>query len=400
MQLLNDLISSKEYRSYLEIGVGSKDTFDKIVIEQKECVDPDPRCKATHVVTSNKFFETCGHRTWDLIFIDGLHIADQVKQDIRNSLKHLNKGGTIVLHDCLPPDEDAQAIPPKKLVWTGDVWKAWSWYRMHEPNLNMYVVDIDFGCGVIEEGTQKCFPETEEVLDYKFFTENRTKLMNVVAWKDWKKMLKTPVMENSLNMPVRKLLQVMQDRILGGTSYLGIPTFKNPLDFWVYQEIIHETQPDFIIEIGNGHGGALLALAHLCDNIQKGKVIGIDLSHKAVPNKVKEHPRIALISGDAIEQFELTKRTVYGKSILVIEDSSHAYQNTLDLLRTYSKLLKSGNYYIVEDGICHHGLDVGPSPGPYEAIKTFLEENKEFESDRARESFLVTWNINGYIRKI
>ena len=59
----------------------------------------------------------------------------------------------------------------------------------------------------------------------------------------------------------------------------------------------------------------------------------------------------------------------------MIEDSSHTYDNTLAVLRTYSGLTQVGDYFIVEDSICHHGLEVGPSPGPYEAIEAFVAEN-------------------------
>ncbi len=45
------------------------------------------------------------------------------------------------------------------------------------------------------------------------------------------------------------------------------------------------------------------------------------------------------------------------------------------------------------------GLDVGPNPGPYEAIDAFVAENDGFEIDRDMESFLITWNPKGYLRR-
>jgi len=47
---------------------------------------------------SNKFFETCD-KTYDLIFIDGDHGYTQSKSDLQNSIKHLRKGGIILMHD-------------------------------------------------------------------------------------------------------------------------------------------------------------------------------------------------------------------------------------------------------------------------------------------------------------
>jgi cephalosporin hydroxylase len=59
-----------------------------------------------------------------------------------------------------------------------------------------------------------------------------------------------------------------------------------------------------------------------------------------------------------------------------------------------------GGYFIVEDGICHHGLEIGPSPGPYEAVETFVAERSEFEIDRSREAFGITWNPKGYLKRV
>lgn len=61
--------------------------------------------------------------------------------------------------------------------------------------------------------------------------------------------------------------------------------------------------------------------------------------------------------------------------------------------------MKEGDYFIVEDGICHHGLPIGPKPGPYEAVEAFVKENADFDLDRDRESFLITWNPKGYLRR-
>jgi cephalosporin hydroxylase len=184
------------------------------------------------------------------------------------------------------------------------------------------------------------------------------------------------------------------------TTYFGVKAMKSPIDHWVYQEIIFETKPDVIVEIGNARGGGTLSLAHICDLIDTGRVIGIDLSHKAVPEKVKKHPRITLIEGDACQCFKDVESMISKEErVLVIEDSSHTYDNTLNVLRIYSALTKPGDYFIVEDSICHHGLSVGPEPGPYEAIERFLKENTDFVTDRRRESFLITWNPKGYLRR-
>jgi cephalosporin hydroxylase len=208
-------------------------------------------------------------------------------------------------------------------------------------------------------------------------------------------------MEKSLDLPLRQVLQVMQNRLITESTYFGIKTLKSPIDFWIYQEIVFETKPDFIIEIGNFCGGSALSLAHLCDSLQHGKVIGLDISHSNMSEVVRNHPRITLLEGDACELLEEVKDIIgEGKNTLVIEDSSHTFENTLNVLNTYSQFVKTGGYFIVEDGICHHGLDVGPNPGPYEAVEEFIKKNVDFEIDRNRESFLITWNPIGYLKRV
>jgi cephalosporin hydroxylase len=208
-------------------------------------------------------------------------------------------------------------------------------------------------------------------------------------------------MEDSLRMRLDDVLKRMQKRILNGTTYFGIQTLKQPLDFWVYQELIHEFRPDVIIEVGSYKYGFTLALAHLCDNIGNGRVIGIEIEPYDVPEQVKNHKRIKTYRGDAVTSFEAIAKTIKsGESVMVIEDSSHTYDNTLRVMEAYSKLIHVGGWLIVEDGICHHGLKEGPKPGPYEAIVEFLRRHDEFKSDRDKEGFFITWNPKGFIRRI
>jgi cephalosporin hydroxylase len=208
-------------------------------------------------------------------------------------------------------------------------------------------------------------------------------------------------LEDSLDLPLEQILPLMQNRILNETKYFGVQTLKNPFDFWVYQEILFEVRPDVIIEIGNFHGGSALALAHLCDALGNGRVIAIDIDHSNVPKIVRRHPRVRLIDGDATQMIDAVRQQIEPDDrVLVIEDSSHTYDNTLNVLRAYAPLVSHGSYLIVEDGICHHGLDVGPNPGPYEAIETFIQETNAFEIDRAREGFVVTWNPKGFLRRV
>lgn len=206
--------------------------------------------------------------------------------------------------------------------------------------------------------------------------------------------------EQSMQMTLAEYLPILQERILSSTSYMGIKTLKNPNDMWVYQEILHTHQPDVVIEIGTNWGGSTLAFAHLLDRKDRGRVIGIDIDQSKVEQVVRGHPRIELIEAEALSCFEeVASKISESDRVLIIEDSSHTFDHTLAVLRSYSTLCKVDDFIIVEDSICHHGLDVGPQPGPYEAIEAFLDENAQFESVRELESFLITWNPKGFLRR-
>ncbi|MDD5585162.1 MAG: CmcI family methyltransferase [Candidatus Omnitrophica bacterium] len=207
-------------------------------------------------------------------------------------------------------------------------------------------------------------------------------------------------MEQNLNTPIKLMLELLQKELFNST-YFDIPVLKSPIDFWIYMEIIYQIQPDLIIEIGNFHGGSTLALAHILNNIGKGRVVGVDISHDVVAQKVRAHPGITLITGDACSVFPQVKSLVKEhETVLIIEDSAHTYQNTFNVLTTYSPLVSKGSYFIVEDSNCHHGIEIGPVPGPYEAIERFISENKDFLIDRTKERFIITSNPKGYLRRI
>jgi cephalosporin hydroxylase len=197
----------------------------------------------------------------------------------------------------------------------------------------------------------------------------------------------------------------MQRRIIRNTRYFGIPCTKSPMDMWVYREIIFRQKPDFIIEIGCGRGSSSLALAHTMDIVNHGEICAIDLSLKRFNREARNHSRIFPFEGEACELFETIQGTVahnifkkHPLSVMIIEDSSHTYENTINVLRTYSPLVTKDYYFIVEDTNGKFGI--GNMTGAFEAVEDFIKENDNFEIDHSQESFFLTWNPSGYLRRI
>ena len=152
IDLIQHIIEKKNYKNYLEIGCHKNEVFDKISIEK---IGVDPVSGGNYRGFSDDFFKE-NKKSFDCIFIDGLHEYDQVKRDIVNSIKILNREGMIILHDCLPPSINHQRVPRTRYTWNGDVWKAIVEARTWE-HVNTYTVLADQGLGVIkqEQNTEK-----------------------------------------------------------------------------------------------------------------------------------------------------------------------------------------------------------------------------------------------------
>lgn len=192
------------------------------------------------------------------------------------------------------------------------------------------------------------------------------------------------------------------------THWLGYPIYKCPNDLIIYQEIIYELKPDVIIETGTADGGSALYLACLCDLIGRGSVITVDIASEynkvTYPGKRPEHPRITYLTGSSIAPEiirQLQQRIKPSDKVLVILDSDHHQAHVQEELRLYCQFVTVGSYLVVEDtNINGHPVYPEFGPGPMEAVEVFLKEDDRFVIDREREKLLLTFNPNGYLKRI
>jgi hypothetical protein len=143
------LIAAFGFQSYLEVGVAEGHTFFSLRCPRKTAVDPrfrfdlaEARAKEPssifHQETSDSFFgeRAAGAETFDLIFLDGLHIVDQIIRDFLNASARLSHKGVIVIDDVRPnsygsslPDMPQSFALKARLgitdpVWMGNVFKV------------------------------------------------------------------------------------------------------------------------------------------------------------------------------------------------------------------------------------------------------------------------------------
>jgi cephalosporin hydroxylase len=183
--------------------------------------------------------------------------------------------------------------------------------------------------------------------------------------------------------------------------YRGIQAQRSPFDYVMYQMIIAEVEPDLIIEIGTNFGGGALYMADLLNNLGRGEVHSIDITDKCA-EIVKQHLRIKLFH-EGFEKYDLELAKGF-KKIIVIEDASHTYEDSLSAVNKFAGVVTKDSYLIVEDGVVDKlGVSKAFNGGPCKAIREFLPKHPEFIVDRKWCDFFgknATNNVNGYLKKI
>jgi hypothetical protein len=196
--------------TYLEIGVADGANILRVAAPVRIGVDPVapaplvaatmPREALTYYArTSDEFFRSpppdiCSSGI-DIAFVDGLHTYRQALVDVENCLQYLNHGGLIFVHDC-NPFSAAMAVPAASLdearrrkppgwnnLWTGDVWKAILHLRSCRSDLNVGVVDCDFGIGVVMRASAAALlpysPEDIQRLSYDELAASRREFLGL-----------------------------------------------------------------------------------------------------------------------------------------------------------------------------------------------------------------------------
>jgi hypothetical protein len=231
--VLQNLLDRIPNPTYLEIGVLKGEVLHQLRAARKIAVDPEfripfpqrlrdrfSRSIIYRQMTSDRFFEHHGHILQDGIdvaFVDGLHTWEQAYRDVMNCLCHLNEGGVIVMHDCIPPNaaaalratrpEEAQAMqhPEWTHEWTGDVYKAVIQLRSQRHDLQIFVLNCDYGLGIVTRGTaqETLSLDTDAIarMSYREFAADQDRLLNVkepAFFSDW---LQNPPSQETIAVP-------------------------------------------------------------------------------------------------------------------------------------------------------------------------------------------------------
>lgn len=188
--------------------------------------------------------------------------------------------------------------------------------------------------------------------------------------------------------------------------WMGVPTLKNPLDLWIYQELLAATKPTLIIETGTAYGGSALFFAHMLDRVGgKSHIVSVDLE----PNPtLPQHPRLTFLKSDStdpgiVAMLTRKARATAHERVMVILDSDHSAAHVTRELDAYADLVTPGCYLVVED--THYNDRPVPQswmggPGPGPAVDAWLPKHPEFEADRMCERFWMTFYPGGWLRRV
>lgn len=175
-------------------------------------------------------------------------------------------------------------------------------------------------------------------------------------------------------------------------KYKGIPLEKMPLDLWIFQDIIYDVKPDLIIELGSCFGGSATWMGDICETFGHGHILTFEITKSVI---APPHPRVDFVRTNCLIGVAIHKVREaihkYGNKVLVIDDGAHDRHSVSRALELYSPFVSKGSYFIVED------TNVTEAK---EAIEEFLPRHPEYEIDKHCHKFFLTFNPNGYLKKI
>jgi hypothetical protein len=206
--IINFLISVlNRDTKYLEIGVRNPDdNFNKILTFKKYSVDPGFEYKSNPVdfkLASDAFFEELRQDRllgkavkFDVIFIDALHLAEQVDRDIKNALDFIEDDGFVILHDCNPPTEWHSRetfnfyFTPAGGFWNGTTWKAFLKARFN-PTIQSCCIDTDSGVGILSKNWAigNAIEPANEFFEFGNLDLNRKEQLNLISFDQLKSLI-------------------------------------------------------------------------------------------------------------------------------------------------------------------------------------------------------------------
>lgn len=155
IDLLRRVQNTVQPKRYIEIGVDKGASLSTVSLSTFAIgIDPDYKITEKlqgkimlYKMTSNEFFRKklidnkYFQGSFDLAFIDGMHLIENVLQDFINLENFSSKQSTILIHDVIPANSKTSARIRKTKYWTGDVWKIVLILSEYRPDLKLILIN-------------------------------------------------------------------------------------------------------------------------------------------------------------------------------------------------------------------------------------------------------------------
>lgn len=138
------IVNSTNCKLYLELGCQFANTTKRMIAQNRKVIGVDIKQQFNmdnffyfYPETTDKFFEHFNEKP-DIIFIDADHSFESVKKDFVNSIKVLNEGGIIFMHDT---DPNSQHLLTKEFC--ADSYKIVDWLKENYKDLDVMTLPAD-----------------------------------------------------------------------------------------------------------------------------------------------------------------------------------------------------------------------------------------------------------------
>lgn len=199
-----------------------------------------------------------------------------------------------------------------------------------------------------------------------------------------------------------------------GFAWRGVPILKTAPDLFMLAEAIFDTSPTVIVETGTWMGGSALFYADMLKlNAQPGSdwgagfVISVDdisADTGRVTMEGYQVPGCLYLGGDSADPrtVDWVRRSIpEGSRVMVCLDSDHSAEHVRAELDAYAPMVTPGCYLVVEDTI----MGGNPAPfdpgggGPMAAVRTWLPDHPEFEVDKEKERYGLSFYPDGWLKR-
>ncbi len=185
------------------------------------------------------------------------------------------------------------------------------------------------------------------------------------------------------------------------TTWLGHRVARYPTDLHSYQELLSQVRPDVVVWLGDdeGLGGRALFAASVADQLGTGPGPGHRPARHRRTSRARSHhlprrrrrgPRGGRPGGRGDRRRD--RRGLRGPGRL---------QRVVAAFEAYAPLVAVDSYVVIENTVVN-GRPVASSfgPGPHEAVNDLLRRHRDFVPDVAFERYTVTFNKNGFLRRM